>query len=64
MPAGPDADTVHGVSTTTPPGWYPDPGHTGPGPAPDRWWDGSAWTEHTRTSPTAPGPAAVLPDPG
>ncbi|PJE94959.1 hypothetical protein CUT44_25145 [Streptomyces carminius] len=33
---------------TTPPGWHPDPGHTGPGPAPERWWDGSAWTAHTR----------------
>ncbi|MCG3040611.1 DUF2510 domain-containing protein [Streptomyces sp. S1A] len=35
---------------TTPPGWYADPGHTGPGPAPERWWDGSAWTAHTRTA--------------
>ncbi|MCI0383932.1 DUF2510 domain-containing protein [Streptomyces sp. CNQ085] len=33
---------------TTPPGWYTDPGHTGPGQAPERWWDGSAWTGHTR----------------
>ncbi|WP_059008514.1 DUF2510 domain-containing protein [Streptomyces specialis] len=33
---------------TTPPGWYPDPGHSGGGPAPERWWDGSAWTAHTR----------------
>ncbi|MBZ4018457.1 DUF2510 domain-containing protein [Streptomyces purpurogeneiscleroticus] len=39
---------------TTPPGWYPDPGHTGNGPAPERWWDGSAWTEHTRAAGTAP----------
>lgn len=36
---------------TTPPGWYPDPGHTGSGPAPERWWDGSAWTGHTRAAP-------------
>ncbi|MFK4186743.1 DUF2510 domain-containing protein [Streptomyces sparsogenes] len=40
---------------TTPPGWYPDPGYTGPGPAPERWWDGFAWTEHTRE---APGPTS------
>ncbi|WP_030251958.1 DUF2510 domain-containing protein [Streptomyces violens] len=39
---------------TTPPGWYPDPGHTGNGPAPERWWDGSAWTEHTRAAGAAP----------
>ncbi|MFC0598646.1 DUF2510 domain-containing protein [Streptomyces palmae] len=34
---------------TTPPGWYPDPTHPGPGPAPERWWDGAGWTEHRRT---------------
>jgi Protein of unknown function (DUF2510) len=28
--------------STTPPGWYPDPG----GPAQLRWWDGNRWTEH------------------
>jgi Protein of unknown function (DUF2510) len=39
------------VTTTTPPGWYPEPGHTGNGPALERWWDGNAWTEYTRTSP-------------
>ncbi|MEU6342569.1 DUF2510 domain-containing protein [Streptomyces sp. NPDC046977] len=33
---------------TTPPGWYPEPGQTGNGPALERWWDGSAWTEYTR----------------
>lgn len=52
---------------TTPPGWYPDPTHQGPGPAPERWWDGSAWTDHRRdaqgvhSAPTmigTPGPAA------
>jgi Protein of unknown function (DUF2510) len=46
------------VTTTTPPGWYPEPGHTGNGPAMERWWDGSAWTEYTRT---APAPAAPQP---
>ncbi|MFI7319389.1 DUF2510 domain-containing protein [Streptomyces venezuelae] len=29
----------------TPPGWYPDPHQ----PSVERWWDGSAWTEHRRT---------------
>ncbi|MYS19478.1 DUF2510 domain-containing protein, partial [Streptomyces sp. SID4948] len=38
---------VTGVTTTTTPGWYPEPGHTGNGPAMERWWDGNAWTEHT-----------------
>lgn len=33
---------------TTPPGWYPDPGHTGHGPARERWWDGATWTDYTR----------------
>ncbi len=44
------------MTTTTPPGWYPEPGHTGNAPAMERWWDGSAWTEYTRTAP-APAPA-------
>jgi hypothetical protein len=43
---------VTGVTTTTPPGWYPEPGHTGNGPALERWWDGNKWTEYTRTAPT------------
>ncbi|MGZ3114538.1 DUF2510 domain-containing protein [Streptomyces sp. H62] len=34
---------------TPPPGWYPDPS----APHQERWWDGTAWTEHRR----APGPA-------
>ena len=38
----------------TPPGWYPDPGYTGNGPATERWWDGSTWTEYTRDSSGAP----------
>nr|WSX73613.1 DUF2510 domain-containing protein [Streptomyces sp. NBC_00899]WSX80324.1 DUF2510 domain-containing protein [Streptomyces sp. NBC_00899] len=44
------------MTTTTPPGWYPEPGHTGNGPAMERWWDGSVWTEYTRTAPV---PAAA-----
>ncbi|MET9563072.1 DUF2510 domain-containing protein [Streptomyces tauricus] len=34
---------------TTPPGWYRDPS----APHTERWWDGTAWTEHRRT-PEAP----------
>lgn len=44
------------MTTTTPPGWYPEPGNTGNGPAMERWWDGSAWTEYTRTAPGLPAP--------
>ncbi len=32
---------------TVPAGWYPDPSGT----APLRWWDGRAWTGHTRETP-------------
>ncbi len=28
--------------STPPPGWYPDPSGAG-----QRYWDGTAWTEHT-----------------
>lgn len=46
------------MTTNTPPGWYADPGHTGNGPVMERWWDGSAWTEYTRTAPVqGAGPA-------
>lgn len=34
-------------AATTPAGWYPDPAG-GPG---SRYWDGSAWTEHTSGGP-------------
>ncbi|MCX4232388.1 DUF2510 domain-containing protein [Streptomyces sp. A15ISP2-DRY2] len=33
---------------TTPPGWYRDPS----APHTERWWDGTAWTEHRRTPGT------------
>jgi hypothetical protein len=49
---------------TTPPGWYPDPGHTGNGPARERWWDGSVWTDHTREVPAVGGLPAGPPMPG
>jgi hypothetical protein len=43
---------------TRPAGWYPDEGVDAPS-GQQRYWDGSAWTEHT-TAPTAPSyPAAV-----
>ncbi len=38
---------------TPPPGWYPDP-H---GPHLERWWDGTAWTEHRRTPGASTAPA-------
>ncbi|MEU0699864.1 DUF2510 domain-containing protein [Streptomyces bacillaris] len=37
----------------TPPGWHPDPGHSGKGPDQERWWDGVQWTGHVRPSPAA-----------
>lgn len=36
------------MSRPTPPGWYPDTA----APGYERWWDGTAWTAHTRTAPT------------
>ncbi|MDQ0988295.1 DUF2510 domain-containing protein [Streptomyces sp. V2I9] len=39
------------MTQMTPPGWHPDPGHTGKGPAPERWWDGVQWTGHVRAAP-------------
>ncbi|MFD9785729.1 DUF2510 domain-containing protein [[Kitasatospora] papulosa] len=35
----------------TPPGWHPDPGHSGIGPAQERWWDGARWTDQLRIPP-------------
>lgn len=48
---------------STPPGWYPDPGHAGAGPAPERWWDGERWTENTRATGLAPVPPPPMPPP-
>lgn len=36
------------MSNATPPGWYPDTA----APGNERWWDGTAWTAHTRPSAT------------
>ncbi|MEU8826918.1 DUF2510 domain-containing protein [Streptomyces sp. NPDC048636] len=44
---------------TTPPGWYSDPEHHGSGPAPERYWDGSAWTENRRGAQGGPEAQAV-----
>ncbi|WP_103515893.1 DUF2510 domain-containing protein [Streptomyces sp. SM10] len=41
------------MTQTTPPGWHPDPGHTGIGPLQERWWDGSRWTDQLRIPPAA-----------
>ncbi|MFJ9624912.1 DUF2510 domain-containing protein [Streptomyces sp. NPDC101181] len=41
------------MTQMTPPGWHPDPGHSGNGPAQERWWDGARWTGHVRPSPAA-----------
>ncbi|GAB2786844.1 DUF2510 domain-containing protein [Streptomyces chlorus] len=46
------------MSMTPAPGWYPDP-HA---PHLERWWDGTAWTEHRRTPEIPGGP--VPPSPG
>ncbi|RKN38168.1 DUF2510 domain-containing protein [Streptomyces hoynatensis] len=53
------------MGMTTPPGWYPDPDHPGDGPAPERRWDGTAWTGLPRApgeaAATGPAPAAFPP---
>ncbi|MFJ7255107.1 DUF2510 domain-containing protein [Streptomyces sp. NPDC098085] len=41
------------MTQTSPPGWHPDPGHTGTGPLHERWWDGGQWTDHLRVPPAA-----------
>jgi hypothetical protein len=55
------------VSTSTPPGWYPDPRGAGH----QRYWDGRDWTEQSRPLPprpavpapgTAPAPGSVSDD--
>lgn len=41
------------VNQTSPPGWHPDPGYSGIGPAQERWWDGTQWTDQLRVAPAA-----------
>ncbi|CAM5238454.1 hypothetical protein SHIRM173S_09831 [Streptomyces hirsutus] len=50
------------MTQATPPGRYPDPGQTNDGPATERWWDGTAWTDQVR--PTGSAPAWDPPAPG
>lgn len=48
----------------TPSGWYPDPGQSPDRPALERWWNGTTWTEYTRTAPQqAPGAGYGHPGP-
>lgn len=51
------------MSITPPPGWFRDP----KAPHLERWWDGTAWTEHRRapgsSGPPVPAPGAVPPGP-
>ncbi|MEU0782460.1 DUF2510 domain-containing protein [Streptomyces sp. NPDC006173] len=46
------------MSMTPPPGWYRDPSY----PLVERWWDGSAWTEHRRPPETVQQPLPVQPE--
>ncbi|MEU2588492.1 DUF2510 domain-containing protein [Streptomyces avermitilis] len=46
------------MSSTPPPGWYRDPSY----PLVERWWDGTAWTDHRR-QPETPQEPAVGPRP-
>ncbi|MEN9620761.1 MAG: hypothetical protein RL499_954, partial [Actinomycetota bacterium] len=43
------------MATGAAPGWYADAAN----PALIRWWDGSAWSEHTQPNPSAPSAPAV-----
>ncbi|MFJ9965686.1 DUF2510 domain-containing protein [Streptomyces avermitilis] len=46
------------MSSTPPPGWYRDPSY----PLVERWWDGTAWTDHRR-QPETPQEPVVGPRP-
>ncbi|MDC2946755.1 DUF2510 domain-containing protein, partial [Streptomyces heilongjiangensis] len=47
------------MSSSPPPGWYRDPSY----PLTERWWDGSAWTDHRRQPEQPPVPPPVRPRP-
>ena len=44
------------MSSSPPPGWYRDPSY----PLTERWWDGTAWTDHRR-QPDQPVPPVLQP---
>lgn len=46
------------MSSSPPPGWYRDPSY----PLTERWWDGTAWTDHRR-QPEQPVPPVLRPGP-
>jgi hypothetical protein len=46
------------MSSSPPPGWYRDPSF----PLTERWWDGTAWTDHRR-QPEQPVPPVLRPGP-
>ncbi|GAQ64485.1 DUF2510 domain-containing protein [Streptomyces scabiei] len=46
------------MSSSPPPGWYRDPSY----PLTERWWDGTAWTDHRR-QPEQPVPPVLQPGP-
>ncbi|MFF6782348.1 DUF2510 domain-containing protein [Streptomyces sp. NPDC012510] len=45
------------MSSSPPPGWYRDPSY----PLTERWWDGTAWTDHRRQPEQLPPPAQPQP---
>jgi hypothetical protein len=48
------------MSMTPPPGWYRDPSY----PLVERWWDGTAWTDHRRQPEVPQQPLAQPESPG
>ncbi|MFJ6075520.1 DUF2510 domain-containing protein [Streptomyces sp. NPDC093065] len=52
------------MTQATPPGWYPDPGQKNDGPATERWWDGTAWTDQVRPAGAAAAWAPPAQPPG
>jgi hypothetical protein len=47
------------MCSSPPPGWYRDPSY----PLTERWWDGTAWTDHRRQPEQLPQPLAQPPAP-